>query len=316
MRRRLEEIFYSILFVPIDRVIDAQGPEHLQNASEDPLQVALGNGRVQLTNGVFSGEFSAAISKSLRAIGATFDKKSRTYRIDPQRIPPWVRSASGAYNLKARAVHAEIKRAIDEIQKRFDQAHEVHDVEAQQTIDKMQDGWKTAAEVLRVSPVLASDSRARLSADYNKNMDLWIRGFTKQMIVDLRSDVERNATEGYRFDKLVDKIQRRKSMTYNKAKFLARQETGLFMSKFRQQRFGEAGVTEYFWRTSHDERVRPAPGVHGVAALNNHRILDGKRFSYANPPIVDSADGRTANPGEDYNCRCVDEPIIPAFAAA
>ena len=58
----------------------------------------------------------------------------------------------------------------------------------------------------------------------------------------------------------------------------------------------EAGVTEYIWQTAGDERVRP-----------NHRSKDGKKFKWSNPP----AD--TGHPGQDYQCRCVAEPVLDDF---
>jgi hypothetical protein len=47
----------------------------------------------------------------------------------------------------------------------------------------------------------------------------------------------------------------------------------------------------YIWRTQGDDKVRAS-----------HATNDGQVFEWTNPPT-------TGNPGEDYNCRCLAEPI-------
>ena len=108
------------------------------------------------------------------------------------------------------------------------------------------------------------------------------------------------------------RIQARSSVSRNKAKFLARQETGMFMSKYRAERFVEAGVQKYKWSTSHDARVRPGKGLTAAerAHAGNHRILDKQTFDYrTKAPAMYMSSGKACNPGEDFNCRCVDIPL-------
>jgi len=73
-------------------------------------------------------------------------------------------------------------------------------------------------------------------------------------------------------------------------------------AQITQVRHEAAGVTEFIWRTSKDERVRA-----------DHEILDGKRFRYDEPPIVDRRRGDRALPGVYFQCRCIAEPVIPGF---
>lgn len=55
----------------------------------------------------------------------------------------------------------------------------------------------------------------------------------------------------------------------------------------------DAGIDRYVWRASNDERVR-----------DEHAALDGLVFQWSDPP-------RPGHPGEDYQCRCHAEPVIP-----
>ena len=80
---------------------------------------------------------------------------------------------------------------------------------------------------------------------------------------------------------------------------MARQETKLLVAEYRKNRFKQEGVTKYRWSTVLDGRERKL-----------HRELNGKIFSWDNPPIIDERTGERGNPAEAYNCRCKAIPII------
>jgi SPP1 gp7 family putative phage head morphogenesis protein len=302
VERQLAKIFRSLVIDPILAVVKAGAPgvdRSIQNADDAPLREALRTGGVQFEDGIFSGSFNAAISRAIRSLGAKHDKRSGVFRLDTALVPAWVRAEAGAFKEKARDVHKALAKKLDDLDRGLDKAVEAYTVDAGKTVGAVDTGFKSVARELELLPTLGADARARLAADYSTNMKLWIKKFSAEQIVALRGIVEKNALTGYRFDALMDGIQNRYSVGRTKATFLARQETALFMSKFRRERYGEAGVTRYTWSTSHDERVR-----------DRHKHLDGKVFSYADPPIVDAATGRRGNPGEDFNCRCVDIPVL------
>lgn len=289
-------------------------PQALSNATRyDKLLDALRSGRVQYTGGVFSGEFSAAITTAIKNMGGVFDARNHSFKIDPSFVPSWMKAEAAAFHIKALDLHIMLKRKLADIQKNIVHDVNIRSVDAEKTIDSMEEGFKPVAKKLEVNPELGEASRDRLAAEYSENLKLYIQKFADDQIFTLREAVEENAREGYRMDRLIPKIKQRYNVTVRKAKFLARNETSIFMSKYHEQRYAEAGVTEYIWSTSHDARVRPALGTHGS---DNHRVLDGRTFAFKNPPIVDTAKGRKANPGQDYNCRCVAIPIVGDKAAA
>lgn len=303
MESQLREIFFRILFEPLAREIAAVNPQkmELENAPTDVLCAALERGLIQYASGVFSGQFNAAVSSALRGLGATFNKRDKTYRAEPANVPPWVSAASAVYRSRAIAAHEAAKRKLDEIQRNLTEIVKQNKVKASTTVSKISAGFSASAKALEVIPDITAASKARIAAEYSDNMELWIKGFTEDMIGELREDVEENAMQGYRFDRLIKKITDRSYVSVNKARFLARQETSLFMSQYRKERFSEAGVTRYRWSTSRDGRVR-----------DSHKNLDGTIQLYSQPPIVDPHSGRRANPGQDFNCRCVDLPILTA----
>lgn len=306
IKKELDQIFFDIIFSPIVKIIKdatAQSTHEITNSNESILTGAIRSGKVQYSDGIFSGSFNSVISSALKSLGARYNKTSRVFKIDPALVPGWVLVAAAAYKMSAQGTHEEIQRRLDKTLANLDALVDAHPVNADSAAGKIEGGFKKYATVLEVSPELNQASKKELAKTYSQNMKLWIKKFSRETISDLREDVELNATAGYRFDNLIDKIKGRYRVSENKAKFLARQETGLYMSKFRQLRFQEAGVTRYRWSTSHDSRVR-----------ESHRHLDGKVFRYSDPPITDLSTGARNNPGADYNCRCVDLPLLERMA--
>lgn len=94
-------------------------------------------------------------------------------------------------------------------------------------------------------------------------------------------------------------IQASYNVSKSHARFIARDQMAKLNARITQQQQTDAGITEYVWRTVGDGRVR-----------ESHRHLNGKRFKYNDPPVVDPKTGRRANPGEDYQCRCVALPVF------
>lgn len=104
--------------------------------------------------------------------------------------------------------------------------------------------------------------------------------------------IERGLQDGTSIKEIEKEIQKSFGITRRRAKLIARDQTtklNASLTKLRQQ---EAGVTEYVWQTSGDERVRPT-----------HRANDGKTFRWDKPP-------KTGHPGSEVNCRCVALPVL------
>lgn len=125
---------------------------------------------------------------------------------------------------------------------------------------------------------------------------------------DLLSEVDglvQHAYEhGTRHEVLADQIESRFGVSESRSRLIAPDQVLKLNANIAQDRQQAAGIVSYTWVTAHDERVRPF-----------HRALSGQTFRYDDPPVVD-ANGRRANPGEDFQCRCVAAPDVPDFAAA
>ena len=90
-------------------------------------------------------------------------------------------------------------------------------------------------------------------------------------------------------------------------RMVARDQMGTLTCQLTRKEHESLGVTHYIWVTRRDNRVREC-----------HRELDGKMFSWDNPPamwyetksrgIVYT--GRYCHPGQDYCCRCMAKPVF------
>lgn len=309
VERQLRELFYDLVFRP---VVDLLAPHsrqakdagramkrEMRNAMFDPIVAAINSGAVQYANDEFSGEFSAPVSRALRAYGARFNRTTKTFAVLPQQLPVEVLEAAAEYARVARGLHADLQERLDQIERGLRRSVDEKPVKAAKTISKMDKKFDRAYGDALGTEGLSDHARAALDRKYSDSLKPYITKFSNEMIGDLRAAVRANAETGYRFDTLVSRIEGRYGVSASKAEFLARNETALFTAQHRRQRFGDAGVRSYVWRTAGDAEVREA-----------HKHLNGRTFEYSRPPVVDEATGRRANPGEDYNCRCSDEPVI------
>jgi len=136
---------------------------------------------------------------------------------------------------------------------------------------------------------------------FRQMMQEWIDnnvGLIKTIPQESLSQMRQLVLEGYRSGKpttsIVKDIQEVYRLGRSHARLIARDQIAKLNGQIARQQQEDAGVTEYTWSTSGDSRVRPS-----------HRALDGKRFSWNDPPVVDTKTGRRCHPGEDYQCRCV-----------
>lgn len=265
----------------------------LLNAQGDSLDRAIAEGTVYFENGLFKGNFSAAISKDLKAMGATFNPKSKTWSYAGV-LPAQVSVSIATSDMRYTALRKRVLNALDNIDigkiDRLSRVRQLFGIE----IEALDKEFKKAVKSITIPPNLTPGTIQALSADWSNNLDLYIKNWAAENILKLRQQVQDNAFAGRRASSMVHAIQQNYGVSKNKAKFLARQETSLLVSKYNQSRFQEIGSYGYRWSGAMDERERP-----------DHKALEGEIFSWSEPPVVDLKTGRRCHPGEDYGCRCV-----------
>lgn len=305
------------------------------NSSDYNLLIeAILNQEIQYVNGMFFGSFNAQLSKSLVELGAKWNKVYKAYVIDEDLLPIDVRSAIAQANMKSELMQKQILEFLDNfnIETFIPDLNKMLDIPLDWTLEDLDEqsynvffSWqkpkadrekselrKELEKTITVSPEsekkgdiqrakLNESKREFIKKEYTENIDLSIRTFTNKEATRLRELVEQNALYGLANNKnLVQTIQKEFNTTLQKATFLARNETGIFVAKYHEAKARELGLTTYVWYGVNDERER-----------EYHKKLNGLVFDFDNPPIVD-AKGKRANPGFDYNCRCQARIIMPS----
>jgi len=136
---------------------------------------------------------------------------------------------------------------------------------------------------------------------------LKIKSIPNETLGSMREIILTGFQKGKTMTAISKEIQKEYSVSRHKAQMLARDQVATLNSQISKLQQQDAGCAEYTWSTSKDSRVRDC-----------HRALDGKTFSWDNPPemwyktkksgIVHT--GRRCHPGEDFTCRCVAIPVF------
>ncbi len=93
--------------------------------------------------------------------------------------------------------------------------------------------------------------------------------------------------------------------TASRAKLIARDQVAKLNSAVNEERNIALGIVEYIWRATGgragDGRTR-----------NRHRAAHGLKFRFDDPKVI-GVTGDRVNPGDDIQCRCTAEGVIPGF---
>lgn len=144
---------------------------------------------------------------------------------------------------------------------------------------------KQMTSVLGVNPIVSEPYLEPLVKSFTERNVALIKTIPDQYLNQVETTLRTGVEAGKNTATLTKEIQERFNITKNRAKVIARDQVSKFNSSLTKVRQQEAGVSEYIWRTSGDERVRPS-----------HRTKDGKKFKWSKPP------SDTGHPGQDYQC--------------
>lgn len=310
VEREINRIMRELIYVPLFRI--ASGYTWDVRNAPDALAEAVAQGLVWYEGGEFHGKFSAEVSRQISRLGGIFNRKTRTWALKQDKVPIEVKFAQTDANSRYESMRAEILSTLSDVDPELVSRISKATEEYGRTITEMDDDFKRgiaksnlyelagkARDEFTIEANLTEAQRAIIARDWGQNLDLYIKGWVKEDILKLREEIQPHVMAGGRAKGLIENLTKNYGVSQRKAKFLARQETSLLMSKFRETRYTGMGVTRYKWSTSHDEKVRL-----------DHRALNGKFFSFDDPPITNRKKKARNNPGEDFNCRCIAIGIV------
>lgn len=132
----------------------------------------------------------------------------------------------------------------------------------------------------------------------NENVSL-IKSIPADTLGDMRTIVRNGFVNGKSTTNIMKEIQHTYNVGKNHARLLARDQIGKLNASINEAQQRDAGIEEYIWDDCGDGRVR-----------DSHKALNGKRFRWDDPPMVDVRTGRRCHPGQDYQCRCIAKAVF------
>lgn len=167
-------------------------------------------------------------------------------------------------------------------------------LEAERHTDRFMETAKRALGVDLAAVVRQEDLADYLEAAALRNAGL-IKGLSDDMVKRVQTTVTNSVINGRSATELRAELTRQFQIEDRRAQLIARDQTAKLNSDLNRIRHQQAGVTEYTWRTSADERVRP-----------RHHELEGKVYKYGEPTGAEEG----LPPGQPIQCRCIAQAII------
>jgi len=292
------------IFRPVLDLLDSASTVRL-NASQTPLAAALSAGRINYSDGHFSGVFDAETSRELRRLGA---KKTRdregAFVLALALLPSYLIAAAHSSAARTDEVHQQIRRFAEEAQ--INLATLPPKIDAKKALDIItRDLQLQVSQTVQRPKAEAGETQippadlTTLETDLTTQLELHLAQQSADALAELLRQVAENVAQGGRADQLRRRIERVRTSAKRGTKVEVESSLGVFVAGVRQSVYGSRGIVQYVWRTQRDERVR-----HG------HQLLEGGVFSFSSPPVENPRTGNRANPGEAPNCRCYPLPLI------
>lgn len=301
LEAQIDVILYDILFAPLIKSIKENKRIFFNERDNSAIIKAIKSGKIRYGNNIFTGSFNATTAKEFKKLGIKFNKRIKGYTKEMNNLPVNIQVAIAQREDSYKQMARQLVATVDKINLNIDEA--TKNINFDDTLEKVYSDInkqfkKTVTDKIGLSINFTADQIRILSQEYTNNLKLYITEFTQKETLILRQKAEDIVLSGTRAKDFTKIIEERFAVSTKKAKFLAKQEISLLTSKFKQVKYESVGVSKYKWSIS-NVRTRP-----------DHKALNGKVFSFDDPPISNTSTGARNNPGEDFGCNCQAIPII------
>jgi SPP1 gp7 family putative phage head morphogenesis protein len=128
-----------------------------------------------------------------------------------------------------------------------------------------------------------------------------IKSIPEQYFTQIQGEVMRSIQPGGNgLADVTEALKKYDGITMRRAKLIARDQTRKVTTAMNTERAKALGVKKFEWIHSGG----------GAEPRKEHQSMNGKIFSYDDPPVIDSKTGERGFPGQLINCRCVARPIV------
>ena len=300
IERQIRQFFFDAYFRRLVDVVQVDQPAELVNTrAQSALIHALESGRIKYDGVFYRGDFNAQITSEIRRF-ATWDKRAQGWRgSTPQWLLPTI-TALASDKQKMMVAVRQVVESMDIEQMIHDAVDNLNLAESTRQIDG--DLFATVRNLgIEKDNIDSELIRDRINTNRRDNLRRDIVNWDEEQKERLRDMTQRAILNSYSRRDMQQAIIDEWGVSENKARFLARQEASLFFSAERRTLFENAGVNYYEWRCMNDARARDL-----------HKDLDSRKakvlYVFGEPPVTD-AEGNHNDPGEDFGCRCVAQPV-------
>lgn len=293
IENKIMDTFWNLVFKPMFKELNIKA----ENDSDTIIE-ALKRGDIFYSDTGFKAKkrFSNAVSNELIKLGAKYNHFTHTFEISKNLLSDKIKLTINNELLRAQTKLNIINSFLEDIQLNFDQIIETMIFKDEVIIILDSVGNEVKQNVRKINiiePELTQEQKDQIAQDYTFNMKYYIKNWMPNRISNMRVKVQKAILEGYRPDQVQDMLEKEYKIGKNKAKFLAQNETSIMLAELKKSMYSEMGFTEFIWQTILDGRERP-----------EHHKLNGKIFSFDNPPVINERTGQRGLPGQTYNCRC------------
>lgn len=319
LEEKLTDYVYQTVFKPLIDIIEEPDTELLNAEGKENIKLilqALKQGKISYDGTYFKpvkGKFGVRLAKEFQSIGAVL--KNNGYKL-PRKI------GDPTLELIKTTAIAERQRIIEKAERmkvKLMEAKDLPDVECDKEVSELLENFMLNMQKslfddddskIGIKKQLSALEKQQIIQEYIEN----IQTYSKKLLYDSNKElrtiiVGELLKENLTVEALTNIIQGRYGIAERHAKFIARQESHMAREKITKNSAKSLGFNHYVWQTVGDYKVRPMGGTASYMG-DNHKRLDGKIFSFDDPPIVDRIKGRKCNPGEDFGCRCTARVII------
>lgn len=136
-------------------------------------------------------------------------------------------------------------------------------------------------------------------ASVHTNVSL-IKTIASEYLGRVERSVMRSITTGNGLQDLIPELNEHEGYTHRKAKNVALDQTRKTYNAINKGRMTAIGVKRFQWIHS-GGGAEPRP---------DHVAMDGKIFSFDNPPVIEPKTGERGIPGQAINCKCTMAPVF------
>lgn len=255
--------------------------------------------------------FREALQKYLPEIIDAYKEGQKESREDALfQMPEGVRRAMQSVTGKVRSAMQKVAADVEQRIYKFKLDRRIEQIANQTHLTAIEEWRRSVKSTLGVD--IQQDYYT--SGNYSDTLKKWasdsmlrIKSLPNETVQKLEMTVLDGFREGKTIDELRGDIQSSFDLDKRKAEAIARDQVSTLNAQITRMQQTDAGVKKYRWRSCHDSAVRPC-----------HAALDGKVFSWDNPPEMwyetktrgRVYTGRHCHPGEDHGCRCTAVPVF------